>query len=114
MTGSSSSTSPDFALVPDEVTDVGRYLQQVAETLVNGLTSLDTDVTTLLSNWRGTSADSFSAGWTETKQGADTILEALADMAELLGVTSKALDDLDSARTTAISALSGSLDLPGL
>ncbi|MEV6559083.1 WXG100 family type VII secretion target [Nocardia sp. NPDC051756] len=112
MTGSPSST--DFALVPEEVTDAGRYLQQVAETLVNGLTSLDTDVTTMLSNWRGTSADSFSAGWTETKQGADTILEALADMAELLGVTSKTLEDLDSARMTATSALAGSLDLPGL
>lgn len=114
MTSPPSSTSLDFALVPDEVTDAGRYLQQVAETLVNGLTSLDTDVTTLLSNWRGISADSFSAGWTETKQGADTILEALADMAELLGVTSKTLDDLDRARTTATSALAGSLDLPDL
>lgn len=114
MTGSPVSTSTDFALVPDEVTDVGRYLQQVAETLVNGLTSLDTDATTLLSNWHGMSADSFRAGWTETKLGADTILEALADMAELLGVTSKTLDDLDSARARTTSSLSGSLDLPDL
>ena len=51
----------DFALVSDEVTDAGRYLQQVRQTLVNGLTSLDTDVTTLLANWLGVSADSFGA-----------------------------------------------------
>ncbi|MFD3707428.1 WXG100 family type VII secretion target [Nocardia sp. NPDC058658] len=114
MTGQPGSTSGDFALVPDEVTDAGRYLQQVAETLVSGLTSLDTDATALLSNWSGVSADSFSSGWTETKLGADTILEALADMAELLGVTSKALDDQDRSWAADTSSLSSSLDLPGL
>jgi len=70
MTGQPGSTPNDFALVPDEVADAGRYVQQVAESLVNGLNSIDADITALLSNWRGTSADSFSAGWTETKQGA--------------------------------------------
>ncbi|MBF6225863.1 WXG100 family type VII secretion target [Nocardia abscessus] len=62
----------------------------------------------------GTSADSFSAGWTETKQGADNILDALADMAELLGVTSKTLDDQDRARAGTTITLTGPLDLPEL
>ena len=114
MTGQPSSTANDFALVPDEVADGGRYVQQVAESLINGLSSLDTDITALLSYWQGTSAESFSTGWTETKQGANTVLEALADMAELLGVTSKTLDDLDNARAVATSSLFGSLDLPEL
>ncbi|MEU3014952.1 WXG100 family type VII secretion target [Nocardia asteroides] len=111
MASQPGSTSSDFALVPDEVTDAGRYLQQVAESLINGLTSLDTDIVTLLSNWRGISADSFSAGWTETKQGADTILDALAAMAELLGVTSATLDDQDRAQAAATSALTATLNL---
>ncbi|MGY2033382.1 WXG100 family type VII secretion target [Nocardia abscessus] len=114
MTGQPDSTTNVFALVPDEVTDAGRYVQQVAESLINGLTSLDTDIAALLSNWQGTSADSFGAGWTETKQGADTILDALADMAELLGVTSKILDDQDRARAGTTVTLTGSLDLPEL
>ncbi|MFB7877653.1 WXG100 family type VII secretion target [Nocardia sp. NPDC056064] len=114
MTSQPGSTSTDFALVPDEVSDAGRYLQQVADTLVSGLASLDTDITALLSTWSGVSADSFSAGWTETKQGADTVLEALADMAELLGVTSTTLDDQDHSWAADTSSLSGSLDLPGL
>ncbi|WP_327096582.1 WXG100 family type VII secretion target [Nocardia vinacea] len=114
MIGQPGSTPNDFALVPDEVTDAGRYVQQVAESLVNGLNSIDTDITALLSNWRGTSADSFSAGWTETKQGADTILDALADMAELLGVASRTLDDQDKARADTTLAFTGSLDLPEL
>lgn len=114
MTDRSGSTANDFALVPEEVTDAGRYVQEVAESLINGLTSLDTDIAALLSNWRGTSADAFGAGWTETKQGADTILDALAEMAELLGVTSKTLDDRDQAGAQATSALTGALDLPEL
>lgn len=110
MTGQSDST--DFALVPDEVTDAGQYVQQVAETLTNGLTSLDRDIAALLSQWRGTSADSFSAGWTETKQGADAVLDALTAMAELLGVTSKTLDDQDQVRANTTREFTGSLDLP--
>ncbi|MGS2809920.1 WXG100 family type VII secretion target [Nocardia sp. MW-W600-9] len=113
MTSQPDATSTDFALVPDEVTDAGRYLQQVAESLVSGLTSLDTDIVTLLSNWRGISADSFSAGWTETKQGADTVLDALAAMAELLGVTSAALDGQDRALAGETSALAATLNLSG-
>lgn len=114
MTDQSGSPLNDFALVPDEVTDAGRYVQQVAESLINGLTSLETDIAALLSNWRGTSADSFGAGWTETKQGADIVLDALAEMAELLGVTSKTLDDQDQVRADTLLEFTGSLDLPEL
>ncbi|MFF0546023.1 WXG100 family type VII secretion target [Nocardia thailandica] len=114
MTTTPSSPSNDFALVPEEVTDAGRYVQQVADSLINGLTSLDADITTLLSNWRGTSADSFSAGWAETKRGADTILNALAEMAELLGVTSRTLDDQDRVRATTTLGFTRTLDLPEL
>ncbi|MFD4428681.1 WXG100 family type VII secretion target [Nocardia sp. NPDC058497] len=99
--------------MPDEVTDAGAFVQQIAESLINGLRSLDSDIVTLLDNWRGTSADSFSSGWTETKQGADTILDALAGMAELLGVTSKTLDDQDQLLATETSALAVSLNLEG-
>ncbi|MFE7717808.1 WXG100 family type VII secretion target [Nocardia rhizosphaerihabitans] len=113
MTAEPSGPANDFALVPDEVTDAGSFVQQIAESLINGLRSLDTDIVTLLDNWRGTSAESFSAGWTETKQGADTILDALAGMAELLGVTSKTLDDQDQLLATETSALSVSLDMSG-
>ncbi|MFC8383544.1 WXG100 family type VII secretion target [Nocardia sp. NPDC057272] len=112
MATESSGSVGDFSLVPDEVADAGTFVQQVAESLINGLTSLDTDIATLLSSWRGTSADSFSAGWIETKYGADTILDALSDMAELLGVTSKTLDNQDQIWASNTITLSGSLDLP--
>lgn len=98
----------DFTVVPAEVAAAGRFVQLTAESLVNGLRSLDTDVNSLLESWKGTSADAYRAGWDETKHGADTVLEALSKMAELLGVTSQVLEDQDKARARTTS----SLDLP--
>ncbi|WP_372509805.1 WXG100 family type VII secretion target [Nocardia amikacinitolerans] len=98
----------DFAVVPAEVTDAGRFVQLTAESLVSGLRSLDADVSTLLESWKGTSADAYRAGWDEIKQGADTVLDSLSTMAELLGVTSQVLEDQDKKRAQTTS----SLDLP--
>ncbi|MFD3460979.1 WXG100 family type VII secretion target [Nocardia fluminea] len=102
--------APVFAIVPQEVTDAGQYVQQVAESLVNGLNSLDIEIAGVLGNWRGTSADSFSAGWAEAREGGADVLDALAVIAKLLGVTSKTIAHQDE---TGASHLS-SLDLPAL
>ncbi|WP_405180213.1 WXG100 family type VII secretion target [Nocardia sp. NBC_01377] len=100
----------DFAIVPDEVAEAGAYVQQVAESLVNGLCSLDREITSVLGNWTGAAADAFGSGWTETKEGAADVLDALAIMAGLLGVASKTIAHQDTAGATYLS----SLDLPSL
>ncbi|MEU4411722.1 WXG100 family type VII secretion target [Nocardia salmonicida] len=97
-----------FDVVPAEVTDAGRYIQLTAEELVNGLRAIDTDVNKLLANWTGNSATSYRSGWDETRQGAETVLEALATLAELLGVVADTHVQLDTQRAVATS----SLDLP--
>ncbi len=107
MSGSGEEAT-NFAVVPAEVTDAGRFVQLTAESLVNGLQSLDADVSALLNSWKGTSADACRLGWDEIKYGADTVLNALATMAELLGVTSQVLEDKDRERAQTTS----SLDLP--
>ncbi|MGW4768934.1 WXG100 family type VII secretion target [Nocardia sp. NPDC004278] len=61
-----------FDVVPAEVTDAGRYVQLTAEELVNGVRSLDVEITRLLDNWTGSSATAYRAGWDETRQGAET------------------------------------------
>ncbi|MEU4807679.1 WXG100 family type VII secretion target [Nocardia fluminea] len=94
--------------MPAEVTDAGRFVQLAAESLVSGVRSLDADVNELLESWKGSSADAYRAGWDETKQGADLLLDSLSTMADLLGVTSQVLEDHDKARAHATS----SLDLP--
>lgn len=101
-------SSTDFAVVPAEVSDAGLFVQMTAESLIGGLLSLDADITTLLESWKGTSAEAYRVGWDEVKQGADTVMNSLSAMAELLGVTSRTLTEQDSARAQQTS----SLDLP--
>ncbi|WP_280248600.1 hypothetical protein [Nocardia abscessus] len=38
----------DFAIVPADVSDAGRYVQQAARTLINGIRSADTEVAGLM------------------------------------------------------------------
>lgn len=97
-----------FDVVPAEVTDAGRYIQLTAQELVNGLRAIDGDVNRLLENWSGNSATAYRVGWDETSMGAQTVLEALATLAELLGVVADTHVELDAQRASATS----SLDLP--
>ncbi|GAA5068430.1 hypothetical protein GCM10023318_58740 [Nocardia callitridis] len=95
-------------MVPAEVTDAGKFVQMTADSLVDGLRSLDTDITTLLESWTGGSADAYRLGWDEARHGAAEVLGSLTAMAELLGVASKAVEDQDRTRAQTTS----SLDLP--
>ncbi|MBL1079316.1 WXG100 family type VII secretion target [Nocardia sp. 2] len=97
-----------FDVVPSEVTDAGRYVQLTAAELVDAVRTLDTEVNNLLEGWTGVSATAYRAGWDEARQGAQTVLDSLKTLAELLGVTADAHTQLDAAWTTNIS----SLDLP--
>ncbi|MEV0852888.1 WXG100 family type VII secretion target [Nocardia fluminea] len=110
MAGESSTPITDFTMVPAEVTDAGVYIEQVAASLRTGLESLDREVTGTLGTWTGAAADSFGTGWTTTKEGAATVLAALATMGELLGVAAKAVAAQDTSNAGNLS----SLDLPKL
>ncbi|WP_454200054.1 WXG100 family type VII secretion target [Nocardia sp. Marseille-Q1738] len=108
LSSGSGDEAGEFAVVPAEVTDAGRFVQLTADSLVAGLRSLDVDINALLESWKGSSADAYRAGWEETKQGAVAVLDSLSTMAELLGVTSRVLQDQDQSRAQTTS----SLDLP--
>ncbi|WP_225728323.1 MULTISPECIES: WXG100 family type VII secretion target [unclassified Nocardia] len=97
-----------FDVVPAEVTDAGRYVQLAAQELVNGLRSIDSDVSRLLESWTGSSATAYRSGWEETRKGAETVLQALGTLAELLGVVADTHVSLDTQR----AADTSSLDLP--
>lgn len=96
--------------MPGEVTDAGVYIQQIAESLINALGTLDREVFTVLDNWSGAAAEAFEDGWTETKKGAADVLNALTTMGELLGIASKAVVGQDISNSGTLS----SLDLPQL
>ena len=94
--------------MPDHVKDAGAYLQQTSQTLVSGVRSADAEVAALMSSWRGVAAGNYAAGWDEARRAAIEVLEALGDMAELLGVVAATLPDVD----TSTAGRFGSLDLP--
>ncbi|MGN2636736.1 WXG100 family type VII secretion target [Nocardia takedensis] len=97
-----------FDIVPSEVADAGRYLQLTAQELIDGVRTLDTEISALLQGWTGVSATAYRSGWEETRQGAQAVLDALATLAELMGVTADTHLRLDSDR----SGHTSSLDLP--
>ncbi|MFQ6397075.1 WXG100 family type VII secretion target [Nocardia sp. KC 131] len=98
-------------MVPTEVTDAGRYVQDTAQALINGIRSADAEVAGLMASWQGTAADTYLAGWEETRRGAISVLEALHDMGDLLGVSVTTVLDLDQAHADITKSATFSLDL---
>jgi WXG100 family type VII secretion target len=97
-----------FALVPDHVSDAGRYVQQTAANLTNGLRSASAEVDGLMASWRGQAANAYAGAWDQTHTAALGVFDALADLAELLGV----VVDRAAATDTATADGFGSLSLP--
>jgi len=102
-----SESSSDLGVVPEHVVDAGRFVQLTADELANGLRSLDTGIAGLLESWKGNSANTYRAGWAETKHGAIEVLDALSTIAELLGVNSQTFTDQDQSNSEGF----GSLDI---
>lgn len=98
MTESGGAVAGGFAVVPAEVTDAGRFVQQTAQTLIKGVRDADAEVEALMGTWRGSAADAYAAGWAETRKASLEVLDALSTMADLLGVAAVSYQDLDTAR----------------
>jgi WXG100 family type VII secretion target len=101
-----------FEVVPDTVSDAGKFVQDTAAALVNGVRSTDTEIQALMTTWNGRAADAYLTGWEETKKGALEVLDALAALADLLGVTAVSYSDIDDRRATDTVTVTSSLDLP--
>ncbi|MET9027072.1 WXG100 family type VII secretion target [Nocardia sp. NPDC004168] len=102
------SATTTFTVVPETVSDAGRYVQQTAQALISGLRSASAEVDGLMSSWRGAAASAYAGAWDETHSAALEVFEALADMADLLGVV---VDRSAAADTEAANQYS-SLSLP--
>ncbi|WP_156371303.1 WXG100 family type VII secretion target [Nocardia arizonensis] len=100
-------------VVPDGVRDVGRYVFGVAEALRTALDSASTEVSALTGgSWTGTAADEFETGWSEAYSGGVKIVEALAGLAEKLGITAQTYQRRDESNASTMGY--ASLDLPDL
>ncbi|NKY88225.1 WXG100 family type VII secretion target [Nocardia veterana] len=93
-----------FSVVPEQVRDVGIYIYGLADTLSSALDSAATDVAELLNgSWTGDYADEFSEGWSEVHDGGRRIFQALATMAEKLGVTADTFRSVDANTAAALN-----------
>lgn len=101
----SADSTPSIQVVPDHVLDAGKFVQLTADSLVKALQDLDTDIDAVLEVWKGNSANTYRAGWDETKQGAVQVLEALATIAELLGVTTQTFVEQDDGNSQSYPSL---------
>ncbi|WP_305779791.1 WXG100 family type VII secretion target [Nocardia nova] len=94
---------PGFSVVPEEVRNVGIYVDGLAQTLSGALDSVAGEVAELLNgSWTGDYADEFSEGWTEVYDGGQQIFAALATMAEKLGVTADTFRSVDADSAAAL------------
>ncbi|WP_405163891.1 WXG100 family type VII secretion target [Nocardia sp. NBC_01499] len=108
MTDNVATAAPNtLNLVPEHVSEAGRYVQTTAQNLISGLRSATADVNALETSWRGTAATAYATAWDEVHAGALDVFEALADMADLLVVV-----DRTAATDTGTAAALSSLDLP--
>ncbi len=107
MTGSGG--NPDLSVVPDDVTALGKYAYDLAETLRTALANAGRDVTSLTENgWSSSAATSFANGWAECQDGGNKIIDALKSMAASLGVTA----DTYRAQDNQFAGRVSSLNLP--
>lgn len=101
---------PTLSVVPEKVRDVGNYVYGLADTLRQALDSAAREVEACAgTSWTGDSATAFAEGWSETRTGGNTIIAALTEMAEKLGVTAETYAERDAASAAALGTFS--LDL---
>ncbi|MEU2035720.1 type VII secretion target [Nocardia amamiensis] len=104
----------NFAVVPEQVREVGEQVYELSTALRTALESAAKDVEALVNGtWKGNLADEFADGWGDIRDGGSQIIAALAGMAEKLGVTASSYVNLDGSNAAVLyNAGSSSLDLP--
>lgn len=90
---------------PAVLTASCQALSAAADQLRGQLKSLDGDVSSMLSRWRGASGGSYSSAWSQWQQGADDVERGLAAMARLLGGAGAAFAQQDQAGKAELDGL---------
>lgn len=109
--GGTPTSDANLFVVPEKVSEVGKYLYELAEELRGALDSAAKDVSSLTDgSWTGDYATEFANGWTDVREGGSQIMAALTELAEKLGVTADTYQARDE--SNAASMQSSSLDLP--
>jgi WXG100 family type VII secretion target len=82
-------------------------LSAAAEHLLSELRTLDSQVETLLANWRGQSGGTYKEAYVMWSKGADEVEKGLAIMADLLGHAGRRYAEQDAAAREQLDGLHG-------
>lgn len=79
-----------FGAEPVELQICASRVAEISDELRTELNTVRTEMDALFSvGWRGQAADGFAHGWDQWQAGAEDVLTALQDMADLLAATGR-------------------------
>lgn len=84
------------------MTSSAAALRELAQTVISAVRDMDSQVSGLEASWRGPAASAFTTGWTESRDGAVSVLTSLESMADLLGLQAEEFDQLDESIATTV------------
>ncbi|WP_084533508.1 WXG100 family type VII secretion target [Nocardia fusca] len=99
-----STTGEPITVDPGAMADAAQFFSSMATTLINAVKDVDSNMEHLLGTWRSTAATAYAGGWDEARTGALEVLEALGDMAELLGVNGLDFEGTDTDLSGTVAA----------
>ncbi|MCZ4516944.1 WXG100 family type VII secretion target [Rhodococcus ruber] len=90
---------------PAEMRDAVTEIEAKADTLAQRLQNLDATVGNelLIDGWQGTAASAYDESWVEWRNGAENIIGALHDLAQLLLAAADDYEQTDDDTSVAVS-----------
>ncbi|WP_322544696.1 WXG100 family type VII secretion target [Rhodococcoides fascians] len=90
---------------PAEMRDAVTAIEAKADTLAQRLQNLDATVGNelLIDGWQGTAASAYDESWVEWRNGAENIIGALHDLAQLLRAAADDYEQTDDDTSVAVS-----------
>ncbi|WP_054815485.1 WXG100 family type VII secretion target [Nocardia arizonensis] len=111
MTDSISSAA-GFTVTPTELVAAAQAVRTLLDGLATGFKSLDSDVETLITNWKGHRGNLFADGYAEVRQGLADLLDAMGDTTAALNASAETYLAQENVNADAIESVASSLDLP--
>ncbi|MFD3430344.1 WXG100 family type VII secretion target [Nocardia fluminea] len=103
-----------FQATPAELAAAATAVRTLLDGMVSGFKSLESDVESLTSTWKGRQGEQFAAGFADVRDGLSELLDAIRDTTVALDDSAEAYLGQEGANAAAIEAVASSLDLPGV
>ena len=99
---------------PAELAAAAEAIRTLLDGLSGGFGSLEADVNTLISSWKGVQGSQFAAGFADVRDGLSELLDAMRDATVALDANSEGYLGQEGANAAAIESVASSLNIPGV